>query len=199
MITLVLHLLRLLPFLWGGHRRLAIENFALRQQLAVYKRTVPRPRLRTTDRLFWVGLARVWTVTYAAPSLATLRTTPRRALTFRSTRMHRTADQLSGPNAAGSSRFAKSVACTIATSTGRPDLAQSIRHRRRRPPASFELHLVPWWVLMVPDGWLPCLQSVARSLLSSLVCRESSEVGLASGIRFWRRTAPRASALPPSI
>jgi putative transposase len=26
----------------------------------VYKRTGPRPRLRTTDRLFWVGLARVW-------------------------------------------------------------------------------------------------------------------------------------------
>jgi hypothetical protein len=26
----------------------------------VYKRTVPRPRLRTTDRLFWVWLARVW-------------------------------------------------------------------------------------------------------------------------------------------
>src|SRR4029453_2918532 len=61
MITPVLHLLRLLPFLCGGHRRLAIENLALRQQLAVYKRTAPRPRLRTTDRLFWVGLARVWT------------------------------------------------------------------------------------------------------------------------------------------
>ena len=61
MITPVLHLLRLLPFLCGGHRRLAIENLALRQQLAVYKRTGPRPRLRTTDRLFWVGLARVWT------------------------------------------------------------------------------------------------------------------------------------------
>src|SRR5213593_3840518 len=61
MITPVLHLLRLLPFLCGGHRRLAIENLALRQQLTVYKRTTPRPRLRTTDRLFWVGLARVWT------------------------------------------------------------------------------------------------------------------------------------------
>ncbi len=126
--------------------------------------------------------------TYAVPSPATLRTITRRALTFRSTRMHRTADQLSGPNAAGSSRFAKSVACTIATSAGRPDPAQSIRHRRRRPPASFELHLVPWWVLMVPGGWLPCLQSVARGLVSSLVCRESSGGRLPSGIRFWRRT-----------
>src|SRR2546425_9969327 len=60
MITLLLHLLRLLPFLCGGHRQLALENFVLRRQLAVYKRTAPRPRLRTTDRLLWVGLARVW-------------------------------------------------------------------------------------------------------------------------------------------
>src|SRR2546428_5466509 len=60
MFTLLLHLLRLLPFLFGGHRQLALENLALRHQLAVYKRTVPRPRLRTTDRLLWVGLAKVW-------------------------------------------------------------------------------------------------------------------------------------------
>ena len=60
MITLLLHLLRLLPFLVGGHRQLALENLALRQQLSVYKRTTTRPKLRTADRLFWVGLARVW-------------------------------------------------------------------------------------------------------------------------------------------
>ena len=46
MITLLLHLLRLLPFLCGGHRQLALENLALHQQLAVYKRTMTRPRLR---------------------------------------------------------------------------------------------------------------------------------------------------------
>jgi transposase InsO family protein len=60
-ITLALHLLRLLPFLLGGHRQLALENLALCQQLAVYKRTAARPKLRTTDRLFWTGLAKVWT------------------------------------------------------------------------------------------------------------------------------------------
>jgi hypothetical protein len=60
MITLLLHLLRLLPFLFGGYRQLAMENLALRQQLSIYKRTTTRPKLRTTDRLFWVGLARVW-------------------------------------------------------------------------------------------------------------------------------------------
>ena len=61
MILLLLHLFRLLPFLFGGHRQLALENVALRHQLAVYKRTMARPPLRRTDRLFWVVLARVWT------------------------------------------------------------------------------------------------------------------------------------------
>ena len=37
MITVVLHLLRLLPFLCRGYRQLALENLALHQQLAVYK------------------------------------------------------------------------------------------------------------------------------------------------------------------
>src|SRR5467141_3992690 len=60
MITLLLHVLRLLPFLFGGHRQLVVKNLALRQQLAVYKRTTARPKLRTTDRLFWIWLARVW-------------------------------------------------------------------------------------------------------------------------------------------
>ena len=60
MITLLLHLLRLLPVLFGGHRQLALENLALRQQLAVYKRMMTRPRLRRTDRLFRVCLARIW-------------------------------------------------------------------------------------------------------------------------------------------
>jgi putative transposase len=32
----------------------------LRHQLAVYKTTVDRPKLRSSDRLFWVALSRVW-------------------------------------------------------------------------------------------------------------------------------------------
>jgi transposase InsO family protein len=39
---------------------LALENLALRQQLAVLKRATPRPRLRRRDRLFWVVLSRLW-------------------------------------------------------------------------------------------------------------------------------------------
>jgi len=56
MITLLLHLLRLLPVLCAGDRQLALENLALRQQLAMYKRMARRPKFR----LFWVWLARVW-------------------------------------------------------------------------------------------------------------------------------------------
>ncbi len=40
--------------------RLAIENVALRQQLAVYKQSVKRPKLRPRDRIFWVWLSRLW-------------------------------------------------------------------------------------------------------------------------------------------
>jgi hypothetical protein len=52
MIRLLLHLFRLLPFFVVGHRQLVLENLALRPQLAVYKRMLPRPKLRTADRLF---------------------------------------------------------------------------------------------------------------------------------------------------
>ena len=43
------------------HRELALENLALRQQLAVWKAREPRPRLTQMDRIFWVLLSRVWT------------------------------------------------------------------------------------------------------------------------------------------
>jgi len=41
-------------------KELTLENLALRQQLAVMKRQRPRPRLRGTDRWFWVCLRRFW-------------------------------------------------------------------------------------------------------------------------------------------
>jgi putative transposase len=60
MVTLLLRLLRLLSLPCGAHRQLALENLALRHQLAVYKNTVARPKVRRSDRLFWVALSRVW-------------------------------------------------------------------------------------------------------------------------------------------
>ena len=39
---------------------LAAENLALRQQVAVFKQSVNRPKLRPRDRVFWVWLSRLW-------------------------------------------------------------------------------------------------------------------------------------------
>jgi hypothetical protein len=39
---------------------LALENLALRQQLANLRRTSGRPRLRRIDRAFWLALSRLW-------------------------------------------------------------------------------------------------------------------------------------------
>ena len=39
---------------------LALENLALRQQLAIWKRHKKRPQIRTKDRLFWIMLCRFW-------------------------------------------------------------------------------------------------------------------------------------------
>ena len=60
MLAAVVVLLRSLRLICGGHRAVALENLALRQQLSVFRRTVRRPQLRTRDRLFWVLLAKAW-------------------------------------------------------------------------------------------------------------------------------------------
>ena len=61
MLRAILHSFRLVFLSLGGHRQVALENLALRQQLAILRRSVTRPRLRERDRQFWVWLARVWT------------------------------------------------------------------------------------------------------------------------------------------
>jgi putative transposase len=53
----------LVAFLVSGlkeRRELALENLALRQQLAVFKRSHLRPQLRRRDRFFWTGLSQIW-------------------------------------------------------------------------------------------------------------------------------------------
>jgi transposase InsO family protein len=46
--------------LFRSRLSLHLEHLALRHQLAVYQRSVPRPRLRATDRLCWAWLSRLW-------------------------------------------------------------------------------------------------------------------------------------------
>src|ERR1700704_4540145 len=60
MVVRVIQVARLLIILASRHRSLVFENLALRQQLAVYHRTRPKPTVRWSDRLFWVGVRRAW-------------------------------------------------------------------------------------------------------------------------------------------
>ena len=46
--------------LFRSERSLRVENIALRHQLAIYQRTVKRPRIRPEDRIFWSWLSRHW-------------------------------------------------------------------------------------------------------------------------------------------
>src|SRR5579864_5517630 len=61
MLDFFLSVFRLVRFLMmTGDGAIAIENAALRLQLAAFQRKRQRPVLTTFDRLFWVTLRRVW-------------------------------------------------------------------------------------------------------------------------------------------
>ncbi len=61
MIHLVYALLATARSSLRSRRELALENLALRQQLAVLKRSSKRPKLAKMDRASWVALSRLWT------------------------------------------------------------------------------------------------------------------------------------------
>ena len=60
MLNAILRWIRFVILVLGGHQQVALENAALRQQLAVFKRDVKRQKLRRWDRLFWIGLRAIW-------------------------------------------------------------------------------------------------------------------------------------------
>ena len=60
MTLMILRLLSLIRTSLRHRSELALENFVLRQQLAVLNRQRRRPKLRKFDRLFWVLLSRSW-------------------------------------------------------------------------------------------------------------------------------------------
>src|SRR5215813_11018998 len=51
---------RFFRLLMSGHGAIAMENAALRGQLAAFQRKRQRPMLTAFDRLFWVGLSLIW-------------------------------------------------------------------------------------------------------------------------------------------
>ena len=58
--TLLSAVVALLRALLMPKANLALENAALRQQLAVYQRCAKQPRLHPSDRVFWAVLRIVW-------------------------------------------------------------------------------------------------------------------------------------------
>ncbi len=60
MLNAILSLFRMILLILGGHEQVALENLALREQLTIFQRSVRPPRIRPTDRLFWVCLRKVW-------------------------------------------------------------------------------------------------------------------------------------------
>jgi hypothetical protein len=52
--------LSIIRLLLSGHQAVAIENAALRLQLAAFQRKGKRPVLTTFDRVFWITLRRLW-------------------------------------------------------------------------------------------------------------------------------------------
>jgi putative transposase len=58
--VLVSALFLLIRSLIVSRKALAVENLALRQQLAILNRKIHRPQLHRRDRFFWVILSRLW-------------------------------------------------------------------------------------------------------------------------------------------
>jgi putative transposase len=60
MCPVVSALLAFLAACFRSRRSMQLEILALRHQVAVYKRLVPRPRIQPIDRLLWAWLAHLW-------------------------------------------------------------------------------------------------------------------------------------------
>ena len=67
MLNAIFVAIRFFILVLGGYRHVALENVALRQQLAVFKRDKIRPRLQGQDRLFWIALRAIWKNCKSAP------------------------------------------------------------------------------------------------------------------------------------
>jgi putative transposase len=95
--------------LFQSRASLHLENLALRHQLAVYQRTVHRPRLRPTDRLFWVCLSRLWSAWQDALAFVQ----PRTVIAWQRQRFRDHWRQLSQPGTLGRPAVAREVRALI--------------------------------------------------------------------------------------
>src|SRR5690348_2172771 len=58
--VLLLFVFRFVRLFVSGHQAVAIENAALRMQIAAFQRKRKRPLLTTLDRMFWITLGILW-------------------------------------------------------------------------------------------------------------------------------------------
>jgi hypothetical protein len=58
--VLLLFVFRFVRLLLSGHQAVAIENAALRMQIAAFQRKRKRPLLTTLDLVFWITLRTLW-------------------------------------------------------------------------------------------------------------------------------------------
>jgi hypothetical protein len=58
--AVLLFVFRFVRLLLSGHQAVALENAALRMQLAAFQRKRKRPLLTTLDRVFWITLRSLW-------------------------------------------------------------------------------------------------------------------------------------------
>ena len=49
-----------LRLIFRSKQSIVLENLTLRQQLAVQQRSIKKPKIKNTDRIFWVWLSRIW-------------------------------------------------------------------------------------------------------------------------------------------
>ena len=82
MIKLLFWLAALLICRLKQRPELALENLALRQQLATWKRSQPHPKLRRPDRLFWIGLCQDFAFTGSGSPSESVPVDPPSALRF---------------------------------------------------------------------------------------------------------------------
>jgi putative transposase len=111
MLPVISALLACIAGFFRSRAALHLEHLALRHQLAVYQHTMHRPRLRPTDRLFWVWLSRLWSSWQS--TLAFVQ--PRTVIAWRRQRFRDHWRQLSQPGTAGRPTIAKEVRDLIRT------------------------------------------------------------------------------------
>src|ERR1700735_2410580 len=77
MLAILLGLFRLIWLFGRSQDAVALENLALRQQLAIYKRKKKRPRLIRRQRWFWIVLGRTLEEAWKARSTVNRQGDPR--------------------------------------------------------------------------------------------------------------------------